>query len=175
MKVACFDLKLVGVFLFFMGGKMKKGKSCKLIVFVFAVFLLGIIVFNVFLKQDQKFLYAEIKQTDQSDIGEYEQIFCESVLISIDKVNEKQGTAKITVKIPNLNNIYDEGMTENEFLKKLSNVEEEDLIEKQLDVSVKKDGEEWKLTSVEKIDSCIETVLNDFFVFLVSQNGELKI
>ena len=66
-------------------------------------------------------------------------------------------------------------MTENEFLKKLSNVEEEDLIEKQLDVSVKKDGEEWKLTSVEKIDSCIETVLNDFFVFLVSQNGELKI
>ena len=89
---------------------MKKGKSCKLIVFVFAVFLLGIIVFNVFLKQDQKFLYSEIKQTDQSDIGEYE-----SVLISIDKVNEKQGTAKITVKIPNLNNIYDEGMTENEF------------------------------------------------------------
>lgn len=49
------------------------------------------------------------------------------------------------------------------------------MIEKQLDVSVKKDGEEWKLTSVEKIDSCIETVLNDFFVFLVSQNGELKI
>ena len=49
------------------------------------------------------------------------------------------------------------------------------MLKKQLDVSVKKDGEEWKLTSVEKIDSCIETVLNDFFVFLVSQNGELKI
>ena len=73
----------------------------------------------MFLKQDQKFLYSEIKQTDQSDIGEYEQIFCESVLISIDKVNEKQGTAKITVKIPNLNNIYDDKDSEEVWFQKV--------------------------------------------------------
>lgn len=160
-----------------MGENMKK-KICKLIVFVilvFVVFLLGMIIFNVFLKKDEKFLYSDIKQVDTSDIGEYEQIFYESVLINIDQINEKQSTAKITVKIPNINNIYNQHMTENEFFEKLQNFADEDFIERQLDVSVKKDGKEWKLTSVEKIDDCIEAVLDDFFVFLVSQNGELKI
>lgn len=154
---------------------MKKKVLVSVGIIVVIITVIGIMLSTKNKSGERTLSYAQLKGIDQSSTDEIEYQYLDTISIDIEQINEESKVAQVSVYIPNLNEIYYEGISADEFFDSFSSIKKDDMIKKQVEVPVSENGGKWEIDSAENIDKCIEDNLDSFFVYLFITNGDIII